>query len=128
MPATTIGIRWLFPATDQGFFQMSFFRNVVFLAAAAGLLAGLSLAVMQSFATVPLILEAENYENAGAPAHDHGAAIEQAAPAASDSGAVQSAATAHVHAEELAVDREDGSPRHALVHVEGVVERRAGAV
>jgi cobalt transporter subunit CbtA len=86
---------------------MSFFRNVVFLAAAAGLLAGLSLAVMQSFATVPLILEAETFEKAGTPAHDHGAAateaptvIEQAAPAAGDSGATQSAATAHEHDDE----------------------------
>lgn len=76
---------------------MSFFRNVVFFAATAGLLAGLALAVMQSFATVPLILQAETFENAGATAHDHGAA-EQAAPSADDGAALLSAA--HEHDEE----------------------------
>jgi cobalt transporter subunit CbtA len=78
---------------------MSFFRNVVFLAAAAGLLAGLALAVMQSFATVPLILQAETFENAGAPAHDHSAAATESAPSA-DATAVQSAAVEHEHDEE----------------------------
>lgn len=58
---------------------MSLFRNVVFTAALSGLLAGLILAALQSYATVPLILEAESFETAGAPAHDHGHA---AAPAA----------------------------------------------
>lgn len=71
---------------------MSIFRNVVFVAALAGLLAGLAMAAMQHFATVPLILQAETFENAapapadpaatgeaathdhaaGTPAHDHG--------------------------------------------------------
>ena len=53
---------------------MTIFRNAVFAAAAAGLLAGLILAALQTFATVPLILQAETFENAGATAHDHGAA------------------------------------------------------
>jgi cobalt transporter subunit CbtA len=53
---------------------MTLFRNAVFAAAAAGLLAGLILAALQTFATVPLILQAETFENVGAPAHDHGAA------------------------------------------------------
>lgn len=51
---------------------MSLFRNVVFAAALSGLLAGLVLAALQSFATVPLILQAEAFESAGPPAHDHG--------------------------------------------------------
>jgi cobalt transporter subunit CbtA len=60
---------------------MTMFRNAVFAAAAAGLLAGLILAALQTYATVPLILQAETFENAGAPAHDHGAAPAEAAPA-----------------------------------------------
>jgi cobalt transporter subunit CbtA len=57
---------------------MTLFRNAVFAAAAAGLLAGLILAALQTFATVPLILQAETFENGGAPAHDHGAAPAEA--------------------------------------------------
>jgi cobalt transporter subunit CbtA len=63
---------------------MTYFRNVVFVAALAGLLAGIVMTAMQAFATVPLILQAETFENAGeaAPAHDHGAdAAGAAAPA-----------------------------------------------
>ena len=41
---------------------MNLFRNVVFIAAIAGLVAGVVLACMQAFATVPLILKAEVYE------------------------------------------------------------------
>jgi cobalt transporter subunit CbtA len=73
---------------------MTIFRNAVFTAAAAGLLAGLILAALQTFATVPLILQAETFENAGAPAHDHGAA-----PAEADSAAAASAES-HGHGEE----------------------------
>jgi cobalt transporter subunit CbtA len=51
---------------------MTIFRNVVFLAALAGLLAGLSLAIIQHFSTVPLILQAETFEGS-APAHEHAA-------------------------------------------------------
>ena len=46
---------------------MTIFRNAVLLAAIAGLLAGLAMALMQGFTTVPLIVEAEAYEVA-APA------------------------------------------------------------
>jgi cobalt transporter subunit CbtA len=60
---------------------MTIFRNAVFAAAAAGLLAGLILAALQTYVTVPLILQAVTFENAGAPAHDHGAAPDEAAPA-----------------------------------------------
>lgn len=45
---------------------MNYFRNVVFIAAIAGLLAGLAMVVMQSFTTDPLILKAEVYETAQA--------------------------------------------------------------
>ncbi|TPK84706.1 CbtA family protein [Mesorhizobium sp. B2-4-13] len=59
---------------------MNLFRNVVFVAAIAGLVAGVVLACMQAYATVPLILKAEVYEKAGGGHHhDHAAA-----PAATD--------------------------------------------
>ena len=41
---------------------MTLFRNVVFIAALAGLVAGIALAAMQAFATDPLILQAEVFE------------------------------------------------------------------
>lgn len=62
---------------------MSIFRNVVFAAALAGLVAGLLLAAVQAFSTDPLILQAEVFENAApaeAAAHDHGTADAAAAP------------------------------------------------
>ena len=67
---------------------MTIFRNVVLIAAVAGLFASLVMAAMQTFTTVPLILTAEIYENAAdeAAAHDHGAAAtDPAAPAATRS-------------------------------------------
>ncbi|MGE0499815.1 MAG: CbtA family protein [Rhizobiaceae bacterium] len=62
---------------------MTLFRNVFFVAALSGLFAGVLLAAIQTFTTVPLILQAETYENAGADAgHDHAAPAEgeEAAP------------------------------------------------
>ncbi|TIW24546.1 MAG: cobalt transporter, partial [Mesorhizobium sp.] len=54
---------------------MNLFRNVVFIAAIAGLVAGVVLACLQAYATVPLILKAEVYEQAGGGHHhDHAAA------------------------------------------------------
>jgi cobalt transporter subunit CbtA len=55
---------------------MSLFRNIVFISAFAGLVAGLAMTVMQYAGTVPLILQAETYENArpAASSHDHGIA------------------------------------------------------
>jgi cobalt transporter subunit CbtA len=59
---------------------MPVFRTIVFTAALAGLLAGLLLTIVQHLGTVPLILEAEVYEQSAAPAaaraptaagHDH---------------------------------------------------------
>jgi len=90
---------------------MTLFRNAVFTAAAAGLLAGLILAALQTYATVPLILQAETFENAGGGGHDHGAApAEEAAPA--------DAAAAHHEAaapeEEEAWGPADGLERFAF--------------
>lgn len=50
---------------------MTIFRNVVFIAALAGLVAGLAMSAMQFFATTPLIAQAEEYEDTGAAGHDH---------------------------------------------------------
>ncbi len=67
---------------------MSLFRNIVFTAVVAGLLSGLLMTVMQSFSTVPLILQAETYENAGGEeaghSHDAAPAAGTAAPTAAD--------------------------------------------
>jgi cobalt transporter subunit CbtA len=67
---------------------MSLFRNIVLTAVVAGLLSGLLMTVMQSFSTVPLILAAETYENAGGEeaghSHDAAPAAGTAAPAAAD--------------------------------------------
>jgi cobalt transporter subunit CbtA len=67
---------------------MSLFRNIVLTAVVAGLLSGLLMTVMQSFSTVPLILAAETYENAGGEeaghSHDAAPAAGTAAPAVAD--------------------------------------------
>lgn len=64
---------------------MSLFRNTVFVAVLAGLLAGFAMFAIQQFTTVPLIFQAETFEGAAPPApHHDGAAApaaEQAAPA-----------------------------------------------
>ena len=61
---------------------MSVFRNAIFLAAIAGLFAGIVMTGLQSVFTVPLILQAETFEGAGAPADHHHGEATQAAPAA----------------------------------------------
>lgn len=60
---------------------MDYFRNIVLVAAVAGVLAGLGMTVAQQLTTVPLILKAEVYEEQGTTAaHDHGdAAIQPSA-------------------------------------------------
>src|SRR5262245_65087839 len=59
---------------------MTVFRNVVFVAAIAGLMGGIAMTAMQAYATVPLILKAETFENAlSTDAHNHGAAQADAA-------------------------------------------------
>ena len=46
---------------------MTLFRNIVFVSALAGLVAGLAMTAMQYAGTVPLILQAETYETAEPP-------------------------------------------------------------
>jgi cobalt transporter subunit CbtA len=82
---------------------MTIFRNAVLLAAVAGLLAGLAMALMQSFTTVPLIVQAEAYE--GAESHEHADAP---------------AAETHEHAVE-AWAPEDGLPRVFFTTLANVV-------
>ncbi len=77
---------------------MTLFRNVVFVAAIAGLLAGIVMTAMQAYATVPLILKAETFENAaGAEVHQHGGAP---ADAAATAEAAAPAVQTHEHEEE----------------------------
>ncbi len=72
---------------------MNLFRNVVFVAAIAGLVAGVVLACMQAYATVPLILKAEVFEQAEG-GHNHAAAPAAPADAAAGGNAMSSAAPA----------------------------------
>lgn len=69
---------------------MDYFRNIVIVAAIAGAIAGLGMTVVQQFATVPLILQAEVFEeqSSAAPAEAPTVATEHAdATAAHDHGA-----------------------------------------
>jgi cobalt transporter subunit CbtA len=66
---------------------MDYFRNIVVVAALAGVIAGLGMTVAQQLTTVPLILKAQIYEQSATPAHDHG-----------DAAAAQ--AGAHEHGDE----------------------------
>jgi cobalt transporter subunit CbtA len=98
---------------------MTVFRNVVFIAALAGLLAGIVMTAMQTYATVPLILKAETFENAGG-GHDHAAGdavagTETAAPHSHDA-----ATPAHEHDEE-AWGPEDGFERFAYTALANIV-------
>ncbi|RUZ98837.1 CbtA family protein, partial [Mesorhizobium sp. M7A.F.Ca.US.001.02.1.1] len=99
---------------------MNLFRNVVFIAAIAGLVAGVVLACMQAYATVPLILKAEVYEQAGGGHHhDH------AAPAATNSNAMSTAAPAPAEATAAAEDEgwapADGFERFAFSVLANIV-------
>lgn len=91
---------------------MNIFRNVVFVAALAGLVAGLVMTALQSFYTVPLILQAETFEGAG-PAHDH------AAPAASEA-APAAPVEVHEHSEEGWAPT-DGAERTAFTALANIV-------
>jgi cobalt transporter subunit CbtA len=51
---------------------MNYFRNIVVVAALAGVIAGLGMTIAQQLTTVPLILKAEVYEQNASPAHNHG--------------------------------------------------------
>lgn len=74
---------------------MSVFRNVVFIAAISGLLAGVILAALQTYSTDPLIFKAETYENAGG-GHDHAAAPAAGAEATAPAATAQTTAPAVV--------------------------------
>ena len=54
---------------------MDYFRNLILIAAVTGLIAGIGMTLAQQFTTVPLILQAETFEEAGAAqeptAHEH---------------------------------------------------------
>ncbi len=92
---------------------MSIFRNAVLVAAIAGLLASIVMTALQAYATVPLILQAETFENAGAPAHDH------AAPATADAAAP--AAVEPHHHDEDAWAPADGFERFAFNALANIV-------
>jgi cobalt transporter subunit CbtA len=104
---------------------MSIFRNVVFVAAVAGLVAGVVLTALQILFTDPLILQAEVYEQAGeAAGHDHAAAAsEQRAPAQNMSTmamAPAAAATEHEHDAE-AWQPADGLERYSFTVLANLV-------
>ena len=65
---------------------MTALRNMLFVAALAGLALGVVMTFLQLFATVPLILEAETFEMAAPAAPDHDAAA-ATADAGHDHGA-----------------------------------------
>ncbi len=76
---------------------MTLFRNVVLVAAIAGLLASIVMTALQSLATVPLILEAETYETAGGGhGHHHGTAAGPETVAPADPAAMDAAAAEEV--------------------------------
>ncbi|RUW01256.1 MULTISPECIES: CbtA family protein [unclassified Mesorhizobium] len=108
---------------------MNLFRNVVFVAAIAGLVAGIALACMQAYATVPLILKAEVYEKAGGGHHHYhaantgtGTAMSSAEPAGN---AMSSAAPASTEAAAPTEDEgwapADGFERFAFNVVANIV-------
>lgn len=102
---------------------MSAFRNVVFVAALTGLVAGLLLAALQILVTDPLIFQAEVYEQAGgAPAHDHGGAAPQPA-APEDVGTMASApAATAVHEHDAdAWEPRDGIERYSFTVLANLV-------
>ncbi|TGQ69477.1 cobalt transporter [Mesorhizobium sp. M00.F.Ca.ET.186.01.1.1] len=111
---------------------MNLFRNVVFVAAIAGLVAGVVLACMQAYATVPLILKAEVYEKAGGGhQHEHAAApanaaggnaMSSAAPAANSmSAATPASAEAAAPAEDEGWAPADGLERFAFSVLANIV-------
>jgi cobalt transporter subunit CbtA len=103
---------------------MTLFRNVVFVAAIAGLLAGIVMTAMQVYATVPLILKAETFENAEpAQPHHHSAAPADAAAGGTEAAAPVAAAhdhSAHEH-EEDGWAPADGFERHAYTAAANIV-------
>ena len=76
-PATTTGIPWPSPATEERRVTCRSFAIIFFLAFAVGMIVGLAMTVMQARFTVPLIVAAETFEGAApaeTTAHTHDAA------------------------------------------------------
>ncbi|WP_048645627.1 CbtA family protein [Nitratireductor soli] len=94
---------------------MNIFRNVVFTAALAGLLAGIVMTVLQAGYTVPLILQAETFEGAEAP-HSHAATSGEVGEAAVD----DHAAAGHSHGGEAWAPA-DGFERLAYTALANIV-------
>jgi len=86
---------------------MTLFRNIVFAAALAGLIAGLFVTIVHTLGTVPIILKAETYENA---------AENSAAPATS-----ADAAAADHHQDAEAWKPTDGFERTAFTMLADVL-------
>src|SRR5262245_56343501 len=103
---------------------MTVFRNVVFVAAIAGLLAGIAMTAMQAYATVPLILKAEMLEKAeSTDAHNHGAAQADAAGSAEANASpaqVQVSSEVHEHEAEAWAPA-DGFERFAFTAAANIV-------
>ncbi|WP_274424625.1 CbtA family protein [Chelativorans sp. YIM 93263] len=89
---------------------MSVLRNAVFLAAIAGLFAGIAMTGLQTFFTVPLILEAETYEAGANAAHGH----------AHEHGHEDAAASGHHHNEDAWAPA-DGAERTIYTALANVV-------
>jgi cobalt transporter subunit CbtA len=101
---------------------MTIFRNVVFLAAVAGLLASLVMTALQAYATVPLILKAETYETAGGEAgHHHDSAAAEAAAPAAEATALSATEAAPAAEEEEGWAPADGFERFAFNFLANVV-------
>ncbi|MBM6592908.1 CbtA family protein [Microvirga pudoricolor] len=88
---------------------MSLFRNIVFVAALAGLVAGIGMTGMQYASTVPLILKAETFENAAGGEGPATAAHQHA-----------EATAAHSHDEADGWAPEDGFERSAYTALANV--------
>ena len=93
---------------------MTFFRNVVFVAAIAGLLAGIVMTAMQTYATVPLILKAETFENSAGAAEPHN---HDAAPGGSTATSEATPPAAHTHDADESWAPADGFERFADMQV-----------
>ena len=105
---------------------MSIFRNVVLLAASAGLMAGLFMAVLQITMTTPLILKAEFFENnrSAAQSADHhgtgGVTVSPTTPAAGNAANEKHGRAAHAH-DDTAWAPADGVERTAYTVLANVV-------
>jgi cobalt transporter subunit CbtA len=101
---------------------MSIFRNVVFVAALAGLVAGVVLTALQIFSTVPLIHQAEVYEKAGEAQEQK--APDTTTPATQNMStmamAPDTAASGHDH-DEQAWEPADGLERYSFTALANLV-------